>query len=113
MSQPRPIATYKAFWPYYVSQHQNKLNRNFHFVGTTFALACVYLGMAWDAWFFAFAPLSGYAFAWFGHLVFERNLPATWKYPLWSLMADFQMFAYMCAGRMDREVKRMSVLTGS
>jgi hypothetical protein len=55
-------------------------------------------------------PISAYAFAWFGHFVFERNLPATWSYPLYSLIADFQMYAYMCAGRMDREVKRMGVL---
>jgi hypothetical protein len=105
-----PISTYKAFWPFYVSQHQSKLNRNFHFVGTTFVLACFFMGFAKSARFFLGIPLCGYGFAWFGHLVFERNLPATWRYPFWSLAADFQMFAFMCLGRMDREVKRMGVL---
>jgi hypothetical protein len=107
----REYTTYKAFWPFYVSQHQNKVCRNFHFVGVTFTLACLYLGLTHSAWFFLGMPLSGYGFAWFGHFVFERNRPATWSYPLYSFMGDFQMFAYMCAGRMDREVKRMSVLS--
>lgn len=110
MNEPREINTYKAFWPFYVSQHQNKVCRNFHFVGTTFVFACIYLGVAFSPWFFLGMPFCGYAFAWFGHFVFERNRPATFQYPLWSLMADFQMYAFMCAGRMDREVKRMSVL---
>lgn len=106
------FSSYKAFWPYYVNEHRNKLNRNFHFVGTTFVLACLFLGLTESAWFFLGAPFCGYAFAWFGHLVFERNRPATFRYPLWSLLADFQMYAFMCAGRMDREVKRMGVLSG-
>jgi hypothetical protein len=110
MNEQREITTYKAFWPFYVSQHQSKLCRNFHFVGTTFVFAFFYLGLTHNAWFFLGMPFAGYGFAWFGHFVFERNTPATWRYPLWSLMADFQMFAYMCAGRMDREVKRMGVL---
>ncbi len=106
----RQYTTYKAFWPFYVSQHRNKVCRNFHFVGTTFTLACFYLGLTHSGWFFLGMPFSGYIFAWFGHFVFERNRPTTLAYPLYSLMADIQMFAYMCAGRMDREVKRMSVL---
>ena len=110
MTPGREISTYKAFWPFYVSQHQNKLNRNFHFVGTTFVFASLFLGITHSPWFLLGMPLSGYGFSWFGHFVFERNAPATFRYPLWSLMADFQMYAFMCAGRMDREVKRMGVL---
>jgi hypothetical protein len=110
MDQRNSISTYKAFWPLYVSEHQNKLNRNFHFVGTTFVLACFFLGLTHSLWFFLGMPLSGYAFAWFGHYVFEQNRPLSFTHPLWSLMADFQMYAFMCAGRMDREVKRMGVL---
>jgi hypothetical protein len=106
----REINTYKAFWPFYVSQHQNKVSRNFHFVGSTFVLGCLVAGFLKSPWYFLAIPFCGYGFAWFGHLVFERNRPATFTYPLWSLQADFQMFAFMCLGRMDREVKRMGVL---
>lgn len=104
------IGTYKAFWPFYVGEHQNKLNRNFHFVGTTFVIASFLLACTRSLWFLLAMPVCGYGFAWFGHFVFERNTPATWKYPLWSLLADFHMFAFMCLGKMDREVKRMGVL---
>lgn len=104
------IGSYRAFWPFYVSQHQSKLNRNLHFLGTLLAFACLYVGVAENAWFLLGVPLCGYGFAWFGHLAFERNQPATWRYPFWSLFADCQMFAFMCAGRMDREVKRMGIL---
>ena len=110
MTAPQTISTYKAFWPLYVAQHQSKLNRNFHFMGTTFVFGCFFLGCTQNAFFFLGMPFFGYGFAWFGHFVFEHNQPATWRYPLWSLIADFQMFAFMCAGRMDREVKRMGVL---
>ncbi len=110
LEQANQFSTYKAFWPHYVSEHQNKLNRNFHFVGTTFVFAALFLGLTQSLWFLLAMPFCGYGFAWFGHYVFERNRHLTFAYPLWSLLADFQMYAYMCAGRMDREVKRMSVL---
>ena len=106
----KTINTYKAFWPFYVGEHQNKNNRNLHFAGTAIGLFFLLLGVALSPWYVLGFPLFGYGLAWVGHFVFERNFPATFRYPLWSLMGDFQMFAFMCAGRMDREVKRMGVL---
>lgn len=103
--------TYKAFWPYYVSEHRGKVTRNLHFLGTSLVLLSLLLGVLVNAWFLLAVPFVGYGFAWLGHFVFEKNRPATFEYPLWSLMADFHMFALMCAGRMDREVKRMTVLS--
>lgn len=105
------IQTYKAFWPFYVSQHRNKTNRNLHFAGTTLVLVILALGAAVSPWFLLGMPVAGYSFAWAGHFFLERNQPATFRYPFWSLVADFQMFALMCLGRMDREVRRMGVLT--
>ena len=109
--QEQNIQTYRAFWPFYVSQHRNKTNRNLHFVGTLMVLVFLVFGAVNSPWFLLGMPLGGYAFAWIGHFVFERNRPATFRYPFWSLVADFQMFALMCVGRMDREVRRMGVLT--
>lgn len=105
------IQTYKAFWPFYVSQHTNKTNRNLHFLGTALVLVFLALGALVDPWFLLGMPFAGYGFAWFGHFFLERNQPATFRYPFWSLVADFQMFAFMCLGRMDREVRRMGVLS--
>lgn len=105
------FATYKAFWPFYVGEHQNKMNRNLHFLGTSLSLFCLLLAfVSLRFGFLVLMPFVGYGFAWVGHFAFEKNRPATFQYPLWSLMADFQMFAFMCMGRMDREVKRMGVL---
>lgn len=104
------FTSYRAFWPHYVAEHQNKTNRNLHFMGTTLVLLFLFLGFKVNPWFFAGMPLFGYGFAWTGHYFFERNIPATFRHPFWSLLGDFQMFAFMCLGRMDREVKRMGVL---
>ncbi len=104
------FSTYKAFWPHYVQEHQNKTNRNLHFAGTSLVLLFFFLGVLKSPYFLLGMPLFGYGFAWLGHFLFERNMPATFRHPLYSLMGDFQMFAFMCLGRMDREVKRMGVL---
>lgn len=104
------FTTYKAFWPHYVQEHQNKTNRNLHFLGTSLVLVFFFFGVLISPWFLVGMPVFGYGLAWLGHFFFERNFPATFRHPLWSLIADFQMFAFMCLGRMDREVKRMGVL---
>lgn len=106
--------TYKAFWPHYVNEHQNKMNRNLHFAGTSLAIFTFFLAFALMKFpLLLLVPVFGYGFAWLGHLIYEKNRPATFQYPLWSLMGDFQMFAFMCMGRMDREVVRMGVLRGN
>jgi hypothetical protein len=103
--------TYKAFWPHYVNEHRGKLTRNLHFLGTSLALFCVFMALTADPWFLLGVPFAGYGFAWLAHFYVEKNRPATFTYPLWSLVADFHMFALMCLGRMDREVSRMGVLS--
>lgn len=107
-----PIRTYREFWPFYVGQHLDRTNRLLHFIGTSAALGCVVLAVLTSSWFFFAVPVCGYAFAWFGHFVFERNRPATWTYPLWSLRGDFQMFALMSAGRMGAEIDRITKSRG-
>jgi hypothetical protein len=108
VDQPR-YASYEAFWPFYVSQHRNPMNRRLHFVGTTLALASLCAGVLASPRWALLAPFAGYGFAWVGHFAFERNRPATFRYPLWSLRADFRMFRLVLTGRMDGEVKRFGV----
>jgi hypothetical protein len=105
VEQPR-YATYEAFWPFYVSQHRNPMNRRLHFIGTTLVLASLSAGVLVSPRWAFLAPFAGYGFAWVGHLAFERNRPATFTYPFWSLRADFRMFRRMLAGSMDRELER-------
>ena len=84
--------TYEEFWPYYLSQHANPVNRLLHFVGTSCALGSIVLAALVSWRFVLAAPVAGYGFAWAGHFFFETNRPATFSYPLWSLRADLQMW---------------------
>lgn len=105
------FATYKAFWPFYVSEHQNKKNRNIHFLGTGVSLFFTLLFfVTFNVGFLFFAPIFSYLCAWFGHYFYEKNQPSTFRYFLWSFIADYQMFFLMCVGKMDREVNRMGIL---
>jgi hypothetical protein len=108
-SMSRP-ATYEEFWPYYVSQHAAASTRALHFAGTLTMLGTLAAAALVDARWLLAAPVAGYAPAWIGHFFFERNRPATFTYPLWSLRADLRMFLLMLTGRMGPEVERARAL---
>jgi hypothetical protein len=100
------LQSFEEFWPFYVSQHLDPVNRRLHFVGTTLVLASLAAGVFVAPAFVALAPFTGYGFAWIGHFVFEKNRPATFTYPLWSLRGDFRMYRMMLLGRMPGELAR-------
>lgn len=87
----KPIKSFSEFWPFYMSQHKNKTSRGLHIIGTTLAMGTVVLAMSLDLRLLVVAPLFGYSFAWIGHFFFEKNKPATFTYPFWSLLGDFKM----------------------
>jgi hypothetical protein len=95
------FANFNEFWPYYLSEHKNVVNRRLHFVGTTLVNAVlVAAAIAGEPrWLFA-CPFAGYGFAWVGHFLVEKNRPATFRHPLWSLMGDYRMYAWMLRGRL-------------
>src|SRR5262245_25728482 len=99
--------SFREFWPFYVGEHSRPLNRRLHFVGTTLFLATVVTALVTQRWWLLLlSPIPGYSFAWIGHFFVEKNRPATFKYPFYSLAADFVMYGKMWAGTMDEEVKR-------
>jgi hypothetical protein len=102
--------TYEDFWPFYVSQHLNPTCRALHFVGTSLVLACAVLAVFDSPRWLLLAPVAGYGFAWAGHFFFEKNRPATFTYPLWSLRGDFRMYRLMLLGRMKPEIERAAGL---
>lgn len=105
------ITTFEEFWPFYVGEHRLKATRALHFVGTTAALALIFAALVLhQPWLVAAAPVAGYGPAWISHFFVEGNKPATFKYPLWSLKADFVMWGKMVTGKMDAEVERCLAL---
>ena len=98
--------SYAEFWPFYVSQHRNRRCRALHFVGTSLVLVALAAGaLRSPSWLLA-APIAGYGFAWVGHFFFEKNRPATFSHPLWSLRGDFRMYRLMLRRGMAPELKR-------
>ena len=93
MAEGNKITTYREFWPVYLSEHSNPVNRWLHFVGTTIALVFVVAAVVMvDGGFLLGALFSGYGLAWFGHFFVEKNRPATFKYPIWSFISDWRMW---------------------
>ena len=92
--------TFAEFWPFYLSQHASLKNRTLHFIGTIFVLALVLFTIVTQRWIYIGAlPFVGYGFAWIGHFIVEKNRPATFTYPGWSLRGDFKMFLEMLCGK--------------
>ncbi len=107
MSDPK---TYLEFWPYYLREHSKPATRAWHYVGTAIAIAVLtYAVLTQSWWFLLVAVIAGYLFAWVSHGFIERNKPATFTYPLWSLFSDFRMFFYFITGQMARELKKAGV----
>lgn len=88
------------FYPHYLAEHSNRNCRRLHFVGSTLALALVVATLATGAWSLLLLALAaGYAFAWTGHFLFERNRPATFTNPVYSFVGDWMMWKDMLTGR--------------
>jgi hypothetical protein len=99
--------SFEEFWPHYVRAHANPTNRRLHFVGTTLAMGCVASAVLFRRPLLLLAaPIVGYGFAWVGHFGFEKNVPATFGNPFYSLRGDFEMWKKMATGTMDAEVER-------
>lgn len=96
----------KEFYPYYLTEHQNTTSRVLHFVGTLLLFILLFLGFFLDnGWYFVALPLVGYGFAWVGHFFFEKNKPATFKHPFYSLASDFMLFFDLLTGKQKFKVK--------
>ena len=94
------FSSFGEFYPFYLSQHSDRTCRRLHFVGTGLVIGVLAWVIASGTWAgLLLLPVVGYGFAWVGHFGFEKNKPATLKYPIYSLMGDFVMFRDMLTGR--------------
>ena len=109
----RRFASFAEFYPHYLAEHAHPTSRRLHFAGTSLVIALVGIAVATrSAWWLAGAPLAGYGFAWIGHFAFEKNRPATFSHPLYSLAGDFRMWWQMLAGHIARRDRSARRLTG-
>lgn len=100
MSNQQTFNSFSEFYPYYLEEHSDVTCRRLHFVGSLLVLIVALWALTSGKllWLLAL-PFIGYGFAWVGHFKFEKNRPATFKYPLYSLMGDWVMFRDMLIGR--------------
>ncbi len=97
-------ASFRDFYPYYLSEHRNPTCRKLHFVGSWLVLGIIAAtALTRNAWLLLLVPVAGYGFAWVGHFVFEKNRPATFKHPLYSLLGDWVMFWQLLTGKIRFE----------
>lgn len=92
----------QKFYDFYLAEHQNMACRRLHFAGSSFGL----LGLAKSIKNRSAKPVlkgiaAGYACAWVGHFFFEKNKPASFKFPLKSFASDFRMYGDVLRGKLS------------
>lgn len=103
------IRSFAEFYRFYLTEHRNKTSRILHFTGTFLTLILVVVFLATGGgWAWVLVPVTGYGFAWAGHAFFEKNKPATFKYPLWSLVSDFRLFFEILSGKCSFDSRKDS-----
>lgn len=105
--QKYSIQNYHEFWYFYLHEHSHPGNRAMHYVGTTFVFIILFYAFySLNFWYLLLMPVFGYGFAWFGHFFIEKNKPATFKYPIWSLFSDFRMYFYFLFGVLGTHLEK-------
>lgn len=102
MNRTAHFRSFAEFYPYYLGEHSNPTCRRLHFVGTSLVIALLAYAIGSGKWLLLLAlPVFGYGFAWVGHFFFEKNRPATFTHPLYSLIGDFVMFRDILVGKIS------------
>jgi hypothetical protein len=101
------IKRYSEFWSYYLREHAKAATRSMHYVGTGLSTVLMIVALAMGRlWLAPLALLAGYGPAWIAHFCVEKNHPATFKYPLWSLVSDYRMAFVWVTGRLGAELAK-------
>lgn len=109
----RKYTTFWDFYPYYLTEHSLPINRTLHFIGTGIVIGLLITSIVTGRLlFFALTPVAGYGFAWVGHFFLEKNRPATFTYPFYSLGSDFVMFWHILTGQIGKKVEEAHKIIG-
>ena len=92
--------SFKEFYPFYLSEHSKKSTKLLHVLGSILVISILVYSVLNQDWTkLYFLPIVGYSFAWIGHFFFEKNKPATFKYPLYSFIGDWVMLKDIIFGK--------------
>jgi hypothetical protein len=106
MATEKKYQSFWSFYPYYLTEHSDTKNRALHFIGTGLLLVVLIIAIVLQKWWMlALIPVLGYGFAWVGHFFIEKNKPATFTYPLYSLGSDFVMFWHILTGQINKKLE--------
>lgn len=96
---------YSEFWPFYLREHGKPATRVLHYCGSIASIVVLVWAVATQNWWWLLAvPVFGYGPAWIGHFFVEKNKPASFKAPLWSLVSDYRMCGLFLTGRLGAEL---------
>ena len=104
-----PFRSFEQFFAHYLREHLHPGTRALHFAGTglaTLLLVAALTNRRWRPWLLLAAPIAGYGPAWLAHFLVERNRPATFRHPMWSLRGDYQMLWLWLNGRLDERLRQ-------
>lgn len=92
--------SFAEFYPYYLSEHQHPTCRALHYIGSTLVLITLGYALVTQQYQWLWTlPILGYGFAWIGHFFIEKNRPATFNYPFYSLLGDWVMYKDFLLGK--------------
>jgi hypothetical protein len=106
MATEKKYTSLKDFYPYYLTEHSDPICRELHFTGTLGFFLLLFSAFIFQKWcLFILLPICGYGFAWAGHFFFEKNKPATFQYPFYSLASDFIMFYHILTNQLPQKLE--------